>query len=578
MTASRPQNHDPSSRHLAEQDGCKHAAWWSAVASLLWASVLQAAPAAGPIVLRDVSRETGIAFRHTDGGCGRRYIMETVSAGLALFDYDQDGDVDVYFLNGSPLAGTKTDVAPRNALYRNDGGWKFTDVTSRAGVGDPGYGLGVAVGDYDNDGDPDIYLNNHGPNVLYQNNGDGTFRDVTKQAGVGNGDRTGAGTCFFDMDKDGDLDLYVANYLKFSYQAHVPHQINGAAAYVGPTHFPADPDTLYRNNGDGTFTDVSAESGVAAHAGWGMGMVCADYDNDGDTDVFVANDLCENFLFQNDGSGKFTEVGLLSGVGFDFSGEEQGSMGVDCGDYDNDGRLDFHQTSYQGQLATLFKNLDGELFEDVTLAAKAGSRTLCEVTWGSSFVDFDNDGDRDLFIACGHLQDNIERFDDTSSYLQRNVLLMNTGDGKFADVSDHCGNGLLVKLSSRGAGFDDLDNDGDVDVVILNSRREPTILRNDSPRGNHWLQVRLRGTKTNRDGVGARVKVIAGDLALIDEVHSGRSYQSHFGTRLHFGLGRRERVDRIEVRWIGGGVDVLENVAVDRLLTISEGSGNAGGE
>jgi hypothetical protein len=509
---------------------------------------------------------------HTDGSAGKRYIVETVSAGLALFDYDGDGDVDIYFLNGAPLKGTKVDVPPRNALYRNDGAWKFTDVTRQAGVGDTGYGLGVAVGDYDNDGDPDLYLNNYGPNVLYRNNGDGTFSDVTKQAGVANGHRVGAGANFLDIDKDGDLDLFVSNYVQFSYENHRGVRFNGYPAYVGPLDYPLAPNTLYANNGDGTFTDVSGESGIGAHRGAGMGTVCCDYDNDGDTDLFVGNDMTANFLFMNRGAGKFEEVGVGAGVAYDFAGKEQGTMGVDCGDYNNDGLLDFYTTSYQGQLALLYKNLGDGSFEDVTRLTGAGEGTLPYVTWGCGLVDFDSDGDRDIFVACGHLQDNVELFDNATSYHARNILLMNTGDGKFVNVSDQCGDGLAVKLSSRGAAFDDLDNDGDVDVVILNSRREPTILRNDSPRGNHWLQVRLRGTKTNRDGVGARVKVTAGDLTQIDEVHSGRGYQSHYGTRLYFGLGKRDRVDRIEVRWIGGGVDVLENAVVDRLVTVVEGS------
>jgi len=526
----------------------------------------------GPIVLRDVSKETGITFTHTDGGCGKRYVMETVSAGLALFDYDNDGDIDIYFLNGAVLKGTKVDVEPANALYRNEGNWKFTDVTEKAGVGDTGFGLGVAVGDYDNDGDSDIYLNNHGPNVLYRNDGDGTFTDVTEKAGVGGGFQMGAGTCFLDMDKDGDLDLYVSNYLKFSYETHSTNTINGIPVYVGPGTYPFVADILYRNNGDGTFTDVSEASGVGEHGGPGMGMVCGDYDNDGDTDIFVANDMKGNFLFENDGTGKFEEVGLMTGVAYDLNGEEHGRMGVDCGDYDNDGWLDFYVTSYQGQWATLYKNFGDGVFEDVTPVTGAGVGTLPFVTWGNSFVDFDNDGFRDIFIACGHLQDNIERYDDTTMYLVRNILLMNTGDGKFVNVSNQSGDGLKVKLSSRGAGFDDLDNDGDIDVVILNSRREPTILRNDSPSKGHWIQVRLRGTKSNRDGVGAHVKVVAGDITLLDEVHSGRGYQSHYGMRLHYGLGNREKVDRIEVRWVGGGVDVFKDIAVDRLVTLTEGS------
>jgi len=529
---------------------------------------------AGSIQLRDVTHPTGVTFVHTDGGSGQRYIVETVTAGLALFDYDADGWIDVYFLNGAPLPGTQhVGDPPRNALYRNEGGWKFVDVTAEAGVGDTGFGLGVAIADYDNDGDQDIFVNNYGPNVLYRNDGDGTFADVTEEAGVSGGQEMGAGACFLDMDADGDLDLYVANYVKFTYETHVVHSKDGFSQYVGPREYAFEPDFLYRNNGDGTFTDVSFESGVGQHAGSGMGIVCGDYDNDGDTDVFVLNDVAANFLFENDGAGKFEEVGLMAGAAFNGSGDELGSMGIDCGDYDNDGRLDFFMTSYQNELPVLYRNLGGRILEDVTVSSGAGSGTAPYVNWGTGFVDFDGDGHRDLFIANGHLQDNIDSFDKTSAYQVRNVLLRNKADGTFVDVSNASGNGLLTERSSRGAAFDDLDNDGDVDVVILNSRRQPTLLRNDSQAGNHWLQIRLRGVASNRDGVGARVKVVAGDLTQVDEVHSGRGYQSHWGSRLHFGLGRRNHVDRIEVRWIGGGLDVIEDVDVDQLLTITETDG-----
>ena len=524
------------------------------------------------IVFRDVTKETGITFRHTDGSSGKRYLVESVASGMALFDYDTDGDVDIYFLDGAPLKGAKFDAPPKNALYRNEGNWKFTDVTEHARVGDTGYGLGVTAGDYDNDGDLDIYVNNHGPNVLYRNNGNGTFADVTEKAGVANGSYTGAGVCFLDMDKDGDLDLYVSSYVDFSYEEHTTGVADGFPMYVGPTAFPAAPDVLYRNNGDGTFTDISKSSGVAGHVSWSMGMVCGDYDNDGDTDIFVANDGVGNFLFVNDGTGKFEEVGLMAGVAYDIHGDAQGSMGVNLGDYDNDGLLDFYVTSYQGQLAMLYRNLGDDVFDDVTRLTGAGGGTVPNVTWGADLVDFDNDGDRDIFIACGHLLDNVELYDDRSTYFEKNILLTNTGDGKFVNASNQSGDGMKVLLSSRGAAFDDIDNDGDIDVVVLNSRREPTILRNDSPSKGHWLQVRLRAVKTNRDGVGAHVKVVAGNLTLIDEVHSGRGYQSHYGTRLHFGLGNKERVDRIEVHWIGGGVDVFEGISADRLVILTEGS------
>jgi len=531
----------------------------------------------GAIVLSDVTKETGITFIHNDGSGGRRYIVESVSSGLALFDYDADGYVDIYFLNGAPLKGTKTTVAPKNELYRNQGNWKFTDVTDRAGVGDTGFGLGVAAGDYDNDGDLDIYVNNYGPNVLYQNNGDGTFSDVTEQAGVADGYKVGAAALFLDMDKDGDLDLFVGNYLDFTYENNVTRTEKGIPMYPGPMDFPPVANDLFRNNGDGTFTDVSVESGVAEHQGWGMGGIAADYDNDGDTDVHMLNDVYGNFLFENDGTGKFTERGLIAGLAYDVHGDDQGSMGVDCGDYDNDGRMDFYQTSYAEELTALYQNLGDGTFEDVTMITGAGAGTLPHVTWGAGLVDFDNDTDRDIFIACGHLQDNVELYNNAASTSVRNILLMNTGDGRFVDVSDNSGDGMKVKLRSRAAGFDDLDNDGDVDVVILNSRREPTILRNDSPKQNHWLQIKLRGTKTNRFGVGAQTKVVIGELALIDEVHSGRGYQSHYGSRLYFGLGRHNRVDRVEVRWIGGKTDVFRDIAADRLVTLVEGEGSSGG-
>ncbi len=526
-----------------------------------------------PIQLRDVTRQTGIDFVHTDGSSGRRYIVETVASGLALFDYDADGDEDIYFLNGAALPGATLEPPPRNRLYRNDGQWKFTDVTASAGVGDTGYGLGVCTGDYDNDGDADLYVSNFGPNVLYRNNGNGTFTDVTVAAGVALGPHVGAGACFLDIDGDGDLDLFVANYVEFRFETHKISHMNGFPAYVGPLSYPPTANVLFRNEGNGRFTDISVPSGIAAHRGSGMGVIASDFDNDGDTDLVVGNDLRGNFVFRNDGTGRFQEVGLAVELAYDGLGQVQGTMGVECADWNNDGWLDFYMTSYQRQLATLYENRGGKYFEDVTRRVGAGTRTYSEVTWGTGLVDFDNDGHRDLFIACGHLIDNVELFDDTTSYHARNILLRNTGRGRFVDVSDHCGDGLLPKLSSRGAVFGDLDNDGDLDGVILNARREPTVLRNDSKTRHHWLQVRLRGTKTNRDGIGAHVRVTAGDQTWIDEVHSGRSYQSDDGKRLHFGLGSSTRIDQVQVRWVGGGLETFRDLAIDRLVTLEEGRG-----
>jgi hypothetical protein len=522
-----------------------------------------------------VTSDTGLAFRHTDGGSGRRYIVETVSSGLATLDYDGDGLIDIYFPNGAPLPGFKADPPPRHALYKNLGGWRFQDVSEEAGVACRGYGLGAVAGDYDDDGWPDLYVSNFGPKVLYRNHGDGTFTDVTALAGVADGNKVGAGACFLDADGDGRLDLYVANYLVFSFEMDVVSTWRGVPIYPGPERFGPLASVLYRNRGDGAFTDVSGESGVAAYPGKGMGIVCADYDDDGDTDVFVANDGPPgNFLFRNDGSGRFEETSSSSGTAFSGAGLVKGNMGVDCGDYDNDGMLDFFVTAYQGQGTTLYRNLGAGLFEDVTTRAAAGLGSLNQVTWGCGLVDLDNDGHKDVFFACGHLIDNIDLLDGTTSYMAQPVVLRNTGQGTFVNVSDSSGDGLRKKSVGRGAAFDDLDNDGDIDIVILNSRREPTVLRNlliENGSKNHWLQIQLRGVKTNRDGVGARVRVTAGDLAQVAEVHGGRGYQGHFGSRLHFGLARHQRVDRVEVRWIGGGVDVVEDVAVDQLLTICEG-------
>ena len=538
------------------------------LAGLILCSCLTAG-AAAPFRFVDVTAQTKIAFKHDIGFSGTYHIAETVCAGLASFDYDNDGDIDIYFLNSASPKGSPL----RNALYRNDGDWRFTDVTSAAGVGDTGFGLGVAVADYDNDGDQDLYLNNHGPNVLYRNNGDGTFTDVTSAAGVGNGDQVGAGANFLDIEGDGDVDLYVSNYVKCPDVESFQSTRAGHPAYLGPAAeiYENTRDTLYRNNGDGTFTDVTGPSGIGAHKGAGMGTICGDIDNDHDTDILVANDMTGNFLFLNDGKGRFEEAGLIAAIAYDQHGEEQGSMGVELGDYDNDGKLDLYVTAYQDQWGPLYRNLGDGFFEDVTMETGAGAGTVASVTWGSGLVDFDRDGLRDLFIACGHLQPNVESYDDRTTYNQFNKLYRNNGKGKLVDVSSQSGPGLQVKRCSRGTAFEDFDNDGDVDIAILNSGQEPTILRNDSPNQGHWLQIRLRGTKTNRDGVGARVKVVAGDLTLIDEIHSGRGYQSHHGTRLYFGLGGREQIDRVEVRWIGGGTDVFKDVKIDSLVTLVEG-------
>ncbi len=494
-------------------------------------------------------------------------------AGLALWDYDEDGHVDIYFLNGAPLRGTVVDQEPRNALYRNNGDGTFTDVTLVAGVGDTEFGLGVAVGDFDNDGYQDLYLNNYGPNAFYHNNGDGTFASITTEADVACGSQFGAGTCFLDLDADGDLDLYVGNYLDFTYERHAAVAANAYPYPPGPQDYPRVADTLYRNNGDGTFTDISRQAGISAVAGTSMGIICFDYEEDGDADIFVGNDAMANYLFQNDGRGNFEEIGLLAGLACNDRGDENGSMGVDCGDFNNDGLLDLFMTDYTGEMPVLYRNLGHGLFDDATNAAGAGRAAFVHTTWGTGLIDFDNDADRDIFMACGHFLENIREIDNRAAYRAANLLLINEGRGRYVDVSPQAGPGMAVVECSKGAAFDDLDNDGDVDVVVLNTGTLPTVLRNDTHLNNHWLQIELCGIGSNRDGVGARVTVVAGDSTQVAEVHSGRGYQSHFGTRLHFGLGERARVERVEVQWLGGASEAFPPVAANQLLRLREGDG-----
>ena len=528
------------------------------------------APAPCSIRLTDVTSQTKIAFRHTDGGSGQRYIVESVVAGLAMLDYDNDGQLDIYLLNGTPLKGTKVEVPPRNALYRNNGDWTFTDVSLDAGVAEAGYGLGVTAADFDNDGDEDLYLNNFGPNVLFVNNGDGTFSRGGDAAGVNYGEHVGAGACFLDMDADGDLDLYAANYVDFTYEKHIVRMIGTHQFHPGPNDYHPVPDKLFRNNADGTFTDVTESSGVGSVAGPGMGTVSFDYDDDGDPDVFVCNDAKPNFLFQNDGRGNFTETGELAGVAYNYMGRTVSSMGADCGDYDNDGRLDLFVTDFSAEMPVLFRNLGNGSFQDVTNSTGAGRSAYPHVTWGNGFIDFDADGDRDLFIACGHFMDNIRYIDDRTAVKVPNILLMNDGRGRFLDVSTQCGSALAVVESSRGVAFGDLDNDGDCDGVVLNANGPVTAMRNDTETTNHWVQLRLIGTISNRDAVGARVRVQSEGRWQVAEVHSGRSYQSHFGMQLHFGIGKSQRIDRVEVRWPGGATQVFENLAADHSYVLQQ--------
>ncbi len=370
------------------------------------------------------------------------------------------------------------------------------------------------------------------------------------------------------MDADGDLDLYVANYIQFAPSMNVKRIFNGYPSYPSPRDYLPVPDTLFRNEGDGTFTDVSESAGIRAQAGTGMGMVCIDGDQDGDTDVFVLNDFGENFYFENDGTGVFEEAAVLVGLAYNGYGLENASMGVDSGDLDNDGLIDFFMTCYQNEYTVHYRNNGGGNFEDISQQSQAGPPAYAYVNWGANIVDYDNDADKDLFIANGHTEDNIDKYDSSTAYQVPNMVLMNDGTGRFEDVSKKCGDGLKPIRSSRGSAWDDLDNDGDIDGVVLNAREAPTILRNDSKNSNHWIKLRVIGVQSSRDAIGAKVRVTAGGLTQVAEKQSGRGYQSHYGSLIHFGLSNAETIERVEVEWLGGQIDVLENVSADQVLTI----------
>jgi enediyne biosynthesis protein E4 len=535
-------------------------------------------PVAPLVRFEDMTIQSGITFEHRDGSSGRHFTPETMSAGVATFDFDGDGLIDIYFPNGAALPGVIYDPPPRHALYRNLGDWQFQEVSHLAGIDCTAFGLGIAIADYDNDGFPDIYLNNFGPNILYRNNGDGTFTEVTDDAGVPgttvSGDlskKVGAGAVFLDLTGNGFLDLFSGNYIEIDLDTYVTPMKGHLPFYPTPMAYDPVPNTLYENQGDGTFQDISMVSGVAGFPGRCMGVISCDFDRDGHPDIFVCNDVFANFLLRNDGQGRFTEVGLVAGVAMSPSAEMVANMAVDAGDYDNDGWLDFFTTNYEQQYPLLLRNLGDGHFSNETLAAHAGRSVFHLVNWGCGLVDFDNDTHLDIFIGNGHTDSNVDYLESGGQYRCHNVVLWNTGEARFVDISEAAGLRDLPLRAARGIAFEDFDNDGDVDIVVLNSREPPTLLRNEWNEvgsQNHWLQIQLVGVQANRDGVGARVDVTVGDLALVREVHSGRGYQSHWGSRLHFGLGPHDRVDRIEIRWPGGGTQILEQVPADQLLKI----------
>ncbi|MYK19260.1 CRTAC1 family protein [Candidatus Poribacteria bacterium] len=532
-------------------------------------SLLNGQPAsseADTIGFTDITTELGIAFRHANGESGQKYFIEPIGSGVALFDFDNDADLDLYFVNGSDLPGMASPTLPTNRLYRNDGD-TFTDVTTQAAVGNTSYGLGCCVGDYNNDGFTDLYITNYGVNVLYRNNGDGTFTDVTAATGVG-GDQFSSGCAFVDIDVDGDLDLYVVNYVQFDPETNPICTRQGIQTYCTPEALPGVSDVLYLNNDDGTFTDVSEKTGISEARGKGLGVVCGDVDNDGDVDIFVANDTTPNLLYRNNpNSIEMTEDALFSGVALSEEGRTYSGMGANLGDFDNDGYLDIVITNFQDHTNSLYHNAQSGFFTEDSFARGVGERSLPYLAWGVDFVDFNNDGWLDLFIANGHLDDNIAEIDPIGTYSQPNQLFLNNRGVNFSEPIDAA---IATQKVSRGAAFGDIDNDGDIDIVVSNLKDSPTVLRNDGGNTAQWLRVKLVGTHCNRDAIGARVTVVSGDLTQIREVKSGSGYLSQNDLRLHFGLGTAASVDTLTVRWTCGKVQTLQNVKTNQVLVISE--------
>ncbi|MBT3266261.1 CRTAC1 family protein [Candidatus Poribacteria bacterium] len=524
----------------------------------------------------DATADSGIRFRHTDGRSGRKYLPETLGSGAAFLDYDSDGDIDLYIVNAADLPGAHSPSPPTNALYRNDGSGHFDDVTAEAGVGHTGYGVGCAVADYDNDGRPDIYVTNYGANVLYHNDGDGTFTDATAHAGVGDA-RWGTSCAFLDYDRDGFLDLYVVNYMEFSTDRDERWETKGVRTYASPVDqiagsvFVSEPDILYRNNGDGTFADVTAAAGITGR-GLGLALAVGDYDDDGDPDMHIANDMEPDFLYRNNGDGSFTNAAPFAGVAYDQDGMPGSGMGASFGDMDNDGRLDLVVSNAAAAPALVFRNEGLGMFADVSFPSGVGQVTLPRFQWSAEFLDYDNDGQSDIYIASGHLQDNIALFSD-ESYAQPDVLLRNRGDGRFADVSVETGVAALTVEVSRGVAAGDIDNDGDVDLFLTNSNRAARLLRNDGGAANQWLMCRTVGTVSNRDGIGARIRVVAGGLSQVKEVRSGSGYLSQGDLRVLFGLGRHATAELVEVRWPTGLVDRWRDVPAPQIMTLTEGEG-----
>jgi len=528
--------------------------------------------------LEDITEKSGIRFRHTSNPLNT-YIVESMSGGVILFDYDRDGWLDIYFTNAPTVEMALRKQTSRGALYHNNHDGTFTDVTEKSGLATPCFAMGGAVADYNNDGWPDLYLTCLGGNVLFRNNGDGTFTDVTAKAGVADG-RMSTGAAFADYDRDGFVDLMVANYVDFQLD-HLPPfgggslcKYRGIDVYCGPRGLKGAGDSLFHNNGDGTFTDVSKAAGVDdPHGYYGLGVAWADFSNTGWPDIYVANDTLPNFLYRNDGKGKFTEIGLESGTALSETGSEQASMGIALGDYLHTGRPSIYVTNFAADYSDLYRNDGNWMFTDVSYPSGVALPSFPYVKWGDAFVDLDNDGWLDLVAINGHVYPQMEKVLGSGGYWQPKTVLFNQRDGTFCDASDQAGSALEQNRASRGLAVGDLFNDGNVDLVVEDLDSSPMVLRNQGVSGRHWVSFELAGTKSNRMAIGARVKVVTGAVTQTDEVRSGGGYLSQSDVRLHFGLGNAEKIDMIEIRWPSGKVETIKDLAVDRFYAVLEEEG-----
>jgi enediyne biosynthesis protein E4 len=514
-----------------------------------------------------------ITWVHTAGKSPQKYLPETTGAGCAFLDYDNDGWMDIYLVNSGKCDFYNPDRPLRNALYRNNRDGTFTDVTEKAGVAAGGYGQGVAVGDYDGNGFPDLYVTQYGKSILYHNNGNGTFTDVTEKAGVA-ASGWASSAAWFDYDNDGRLDLFVCNFVEFSKEKNLPCMAYNKPGYCIPTLYKATPSRLFHNNGDGTFTDVSESSGIAKHLGKAWGVVATDLNNDGKMDLFIANDTVQNFLYFNRGNGKFEEVAAFAGVGFGETGRARSGMGVDSADLNQDGWMDLFVANIDHERFSLYRNNRDETFDDQANATAIGAATRLLSGWGLKFFDYDNDGNLDLFLANGNPDDMIETLQKDVTY--REPLMLFHSDGKvLSNVSAQSGPLFARNLSARGLAIGDFDNDGAVDVLISVNDSAPLLLRNRAAAGNHWLGIQLVGKKANRDAIGARITYQAGDLKRSRFKVGGGSYLSAHDPRMVLGLGQRTKMDWMEVKWPepGGATERFTGLPIDKYIVITEGDG-----